>query len=230
MSLAWYERQPELVEEIEATLRETYPNLHLFIGSERAVLRGTFPVRGPDGRDLDRYRVSIELPADYPKVLPVVREVGGRLPWHEDFHIERDGKACVLMPDDRWRCFPVGAPFRQYLEVPLHNFFLSQTVHAETGEWPFGQWGHGKDGIYQYYRWLLGTADDLTVRRFLHLLAKCDLKKHYECPCGSGNKIRKCCSVKLRDLRQKIPPDAASESIRRLGERTPPYARARLRG
>lgn len=229
MSRAWHERRPELVKEIEATLREGYPNLHLLIVLGRAEVRGTFPVWAPDGQGLDRYRVSIELPADYPKVLPVVREVGGRLPWHEDYHIEREGKACVLMPDDRWRCFPVGAPFRQYLEVPLHNFFLSQTVHAETGEWPFGQWDHGRDGIFQYYRWLLDTDDDLAVRRFLHVLAKIDLKKHYECPCGSGKKIKKCCFGKLRDLRQKIPAYIAADSIRRLGKRKPPYSRSRLR-
>ena len=229
MTRTWRDVRPELVKEIEATLRGSYPNLHLHVRGGHAEIRGTFPVRAPDGRVLDRYRVMIELAPGFPRALPVVREVGGRLPWHEDFHIESDGKACVLIPADRWRCFPVDAPFRQYLEVPLHNFFLSQTVHAETGEWPFGQWGHGQAGIYDYYRWLFETGDDVIVRRVLHVLAKLDLKKHYECPCGSGLKIKKCCYGKLRELRRKIPPEVAADSVRRLGLRTAPYARSILR-
>ena len=213
---AWYKRNPELANEIQRDLRQRYPNLHFMIVAGRTSIHGAFPVRTPDGMVLDRYQISIELPPDFPKSLPVVREIGGRIPWKADYHIERDGTACVLMPDDRWRCFPVGAPFVQYLDGPLYNFFLGQTVFAETGEWPFGQWSHGKDGIYEYYRWLLDTADDLTVWRFLHTLAKGDRRKRYACPCGSGRKIRKCCFFKIRDLRKKIPAHVAAAAIRRL--------------
>jgi hypothetical protein len=215
----------QLVEEIQQALREHYPNLHLVLQKGKAEIFGTFVVYGEGRRPLDRYQVSIELPSNYPDELPIVREIGGRIPHKSEYHIESDGRACVLIPDDRWCCFPVGAPFIDYLKIPLHNFFLSQTVYAKTGKWPFGEWRHGKDGIYEYYRCLLQTDNDWAVLCFLHILSKNNLKKHYDCPCGSGKVVKACCIEKVRDLRNKISTKVAQTAMRRLMIRITPYKR-----
>jgi hypothetical protein len=227
----WLERAHE-IETIRADLFEKYPNLHVFINQDEVVeIAGSFPVLGACGEELDRYSVSIILPKSYPKDLPKVYEVGGRLPHNSNYHINNDGSACVLIPDDRWQCFPEGAPFLHYLDVPLRNFFLSQTYYEEKGIWPFGQWSHGKEGVFEYYRWLLGSVDNLTIHRFLHILKKNNLKKHYDCPCGSGHKIKKCCLTKIRDLRSKIFPQVASKALNSLDldGLKPPYRRSQLR-
>ena len=227
-SRAWHEQYPTLISEIRTDLREKYPTLHLLISGNKAEICGIFPVRSPDDKVLDRYKISIELPPDYPESLPIVREVGERISQNSEHHINQDGTACVFIPDDRWRCFPIGTPFVQYLDGPLYNFFLSQTVYAKTGQWIFGEWSHGNTGIYEYYRWLCKIENNLTVRRFLHILAKNNLKKHYECPCGSGKLIRYCCLTKIRDLREKISPKTASHSMNRLGKYPSPYKRSKL--
>lgn len=230
MNRRWHEVQPELVDGIRADLRARYPLLHLFINEAGdAQVRGTFPVLSPEGRELDRYQVTIELPADYPDGLPVVREVGGRIPWHEDSHVETDGKACVMIPDDRWRGFPRGAPFRHFLEGPVHNFFLGQSLVARGEKWPFGEWKHGLSGVLQYYRELIGTEDDRTIARFLYVLKKLNFKPHMECPCGSGRKIEKCCKSKVLDLRMKIPPATAAKAMMKLRIEASPYNGPRLR-
>lgn len=222
MRKPWHEENPELVEEIRTDLRARYPSLHLFIEPDgSAVVRGTFPVLSPEGRVLDRYQIFIELLADYPSSLPVVREVGGRIPWKAEFHVNADGVACVLLPDDRWRCFPEGAPFVQFLDGPVHDFFLGQSLVALGEDWPFGQWRHGAEGVYEYYCWFLRTDDVETVLRHLQVLAKLSLKGHWECPCGSGEKIRRCCRARIADLRAKIPPGVARKALETLGARTP---------
>ena len=228
MNKPWYKRNPKLAQEIRADLFGHYSSLHLFISDGKSEVRGTFPVLSVDGKVLDRYLVAIELLCDYPNSLPVVREVGGRIPWSDDFHVETDGKACVLMPDDRWRCFPEGAPFLQFLDGPLHDFFLGQSLVALGGDWPFGQWKHGAEGVYEYYQELLEAQDERTVRRFLHVLAKLNLKTHWDCPCGSGRKIRKCCASKIVDLRGKIPPAVARAAVNRLGGDNRPYKGPRI--
>ena len=223
-------------EQLLAEIREdlaAYPRLHLFTDQELVQVRGTFPVRDVDGRELDSFRVSIELPPNYPEDLPVVREVGGRLAWKKELHVnpensEAPGTACVLIPDDRWQCFPIGSRFRVYLEGPLHNFFLAQHCVAKGEPWPFGQWDHGERGVYEYYRWLIPTESNEVVRRFLHLLAKLELKAGYECPCGSGKKVKRCCQTKLAKLRAKIPHQVAAASIRRLSDSVSPYRKTRL--
>ena len=103
-------RQPpdELEDDIRTGLRLRQPNLHLLREDSGLVVRGMFAVLSPEGRTLDRYKISIELPADYPRSLPVVRELGGRISHEPDCHVEPDGRACILLPDDRWRCFPPG--------------------------------------------------------------------------------------------------------------------------
>lgn len=220
----WHEEHPELVVEIRNDLAD-YPNLHLFIDQGgSAEVRGTFPVRASDGEELDSFRVRIELPAGYPEDLPVVREVGGRIPWKVERHVNpADGVVCIMIPDDRWRCFPLGARFLDYLEGPLHNYFLGQ-IHAENGEpWPHGEWRHGNEGLLQYYEELLGTQDSLTVWRFLYVLSKLSLKRHWQCPCGSGRKIKKCCELKLNALRNKIPAKRAAEVLRILKLERSPY-------
>jgi hypothetical protein len=223
MRQAWHERNPELVEQIRADLRARYPSLQLFIEPDgTAIVRGTFPVRSPEGRVLDRYQVSIELPPDYPESLPIVREVGGRIPWKPEFHVNADGMACVLLPDDRWRCFPEGAPFVQFLDGPVHDFFLGQSLVALGEDWPFGQWSHGAKGVYEYYCWLLQTDDADTVLRHLWVLAKLSLKGHWECPCGSGEKIRRCCRARIAELRGKISPRVARQALDLLVGRTSP--------
>ncbi|MGB3492836.1 MAG: hypothetical protein WBA57_08915 [Elainellaceae cyanobacterium] len=227
--MSWYDEHPELVTEIEAELRRKYPTLHLVISENRAQIFGTFPIYSSDGKIIDRYKVSIELPSNYPESMPVVRETGGQIPQDSNHHINPDGTACVLLPEDRWRCFPVGASFVRYLDEPLYNFFLSQTVYRSTGQWPFGEWSHGRTGIYEYYQWLFEVKDNLTVRQFLHILAKNNLKKHYDCPCGSGQVIKKCCIVKIRDLREKISPHVASSSLQKLGGHFTPYKRSKLK-
>jgi eukaryotic-like serine/threonine-protein kinase len=36
------------------------------------------------------------------------------------YHLAADGTACVLLPDERWRLWPVGSPLLKYLTGPLH--------------------------------------------------------------------------------------------------------------
>ncbi len=218
----WHVREPDQAKRIRRDLGSRYPSLHLFIEPDGSTfVRGTFPVVGLEGRVLDRYQVAIELPAGYPRDLPVVREVGGRIPWKADFHVNPDGTACVLLPDDRWRCFPEGAPFSLFLDGPLHNFFLGQSLVALGGDWPFGQWGHGAQGVLEYYQWLLGTQDPKMIVRFLEALGKCCLRGHLSCPCGSGEIIRRCCQARLAELRNKIPHRVARQALETIKSKNP---------
>lgn len=213
MSVPWFARDPRLAAEIEQDLG-SYPQLHLVLaGPGQAHVRGGFPVRSADGKEVDHYLVRIELPDDYPDALPIVFEVGERIPRIADRHINPGGSACVMLPDDRWRSFPPGARFRQFLDGPMHQFFLAQSL-VELGEpWPFGQWSHGAKGRLEYYQSLFSTTDFDVIKRTLGLLAKLDFKPHVACPCGRGRRVRECCASRLRELRRRIPPEVALSAL-----------------
>ena len=126
-----------------------------------------------EGQVLDRYSVELQLARNHPSGLPVVRETGGRIPRHDDRHINTaDGTACVLIPDERWRLWPPGAPLLKFLTGPLHSFFLAQTMVEEGEPWPFGQWAHGAKGVFQYYRELLKTSDLRVITTYLDYLSR----------------------------------------------------------
>lgn len=216
MSHAWHRNNRVLFEKEIAEVKAAFPQLHFHVVNDVVLLRGTYLVVH-DGEEVDRFSIEIELSQNHPESLPVVREVGGRIPRHADRHVNAaDGTACVLLPDEQWRLWPKGSSLRAYLDGPLRNYFLGQ-IAVELGQpWPFGEWKHGADGIIQYYAELVGSDDPNVIADFLDCLRAKKTKGHWPCPCGNGRRLRDCHQDFLRDLREKIPCRVADESLERL--------------
>jgi hypothetical protein len=220
MSKPWHRNNPARFSKERSEVEAEYPELHFRIASEIVLVRGTFPVRF-EGQVLDRYSVEVALGRDHPKSLPVVREVGGRIPWVADRHVNTNGTACVLLPDERWKVWPDGSTILEFLNGPLRNFFLGQGLVEQGKPWPFGQWGHGVNGIREYYGELLRTNDVQVIRGYLECVAAKKIKGHWPCPCGSGKRLRDCHVETVRDLQQKIARRDAVNSLEYL-RGTPP--------
>ncbi len=122
----------------------------------------------------------------------------------------------MLIPEDRGRCFPEGAPFSEYLNGPLRDFFLSQTWFEQEGEWPFKHWSHGVEGIFEYYRELTGVTDADAVIRYVRVLSYPRLKGHILCPCGRNARLRDCCHERVARLRETVDPILAKRSLQAL--------------
>jgi hypothetical protein len=214
--MTWQRDDPALYEKETAEVEALFPGLRFVIESDIIYLRGSFPVMF-EGQVLDRYSVELQLPRNHPTGLPVVRETGGRIPRHIDRHIlAADGTACVLLPDERWRLWPIGSPLLKYIVGPLHSFFLAQTMVEEGQPWPFGQWAHGAKGIFQFYRELLETSDLWVITTYLDYLAAKKVKGHWPCPCKSGRKLRDCHFDQVKDLRENISRKDAERSLAAL--------------
>lgn len=195
-----------------------YPDLHFHIENGRITLRGTFRIVF-EGEVLDRYAIEIEIPPSYPRSIPIVREIGGRIPHASDFHVNpTDGTCCVILPDERWKVWPIGSSLLAFLNGPVRNFFLGQSLVELGGPWPFGQWGHGAGGIREYYSDLLGTSDVKVILRYLDCMGKKKMKGHWSCPCGSGKRLRECHWEFVQDLMTKIPRRVAMDSLNKVRE------------
>ena len=219
MKQPWYKTNPSLFAEIERQVQAEYLNLHFFAEGDIVFVRGSFPL-SYQGRILDRYLIEIELPKRDPEDVPIVREIGGRIPHTMDNHINPGtpkGDICLFVPDERWKVFPKGSSMLDFLNGPVRNYFLGFSL-VQLGEaWPFGERKHGGPGIVESYTELLGTSDVSTIKRYLQCLSAKVLKGHWLCPCGSGAKIRKCQHQSLlRELRAKILPTAARASLQQL--------------
>jgi len=212
----WHRKDPALFEKEKSEVEAHYPELHVQAVGEVVLVRGTFPIVA-DREVLDRYSVEIALARDHPKSLPSVREVGGRIPWAADRHINRsDGTACVLLPDERWKVWPPGSTFLDFLNGPVHDFFLGQSLVEQGDPWPFGQWRHGAEGIREYYSELLGTQDVQAICRYLEYLSAKKIKGHWPCACRNGKRLRDCHMPALLNLREKIHRRDAARSLQAL--------------
>jgi hypothetical protein len=83
------------------------------------------------------------------------------------------------------------------------------------------QLAHGADGIRAFYAELLGTGDMNVIRGYLACLAAKKVKGHWECPCGSGKRLRECHGTRVLDLRKKISTADASASLSYLRGEAP---------
>lgn len=216
MKKVWFKINPGLLEEIKKEIECDYPNLHIYVENETVFIRGSFPITF-ENEILDRYQVEIEFPIDYPDSVPIVHEIGGRIPRTANSHmISVTGQCCLFLPDERWKAYPKGSSFLDFLNGPVRNFFLGQTMVRLGQPWPFGEHAHGIKGILEYYKSLFGTEDLVTILNYLNYISKPVIKGHWPCPCRSGKLLRKCHFERLIDLRLKIPPETAKESLLKI--------------
>lgn len=200
----WHVRDPEALAALENEVASEYPTLRVLSTAERVLIKGAYPVRN-GAEVLDWYSVEIELGPDHPKALPRVREIGGRIPWNIDRHVLSDGSACVVLPDAYWLDNPTGeVSIRAFLAGPVRDFFLGQSLVALGDPWPQGEWGHGAKGIVQHYAKTLQVDSVDRVCRLLLATVK-PLKGHLPCPCGSGQRYRKCHRNQLNLIRERVP-------------------------
>lgn len=217
MSQPWHKSNPSLLEKERTEVEAAYPHLHFFVEGEFVVIRGTLPITD-EGQVLDRYLIDVQISRDHPKSIPIVRETGGRIAHFRDLHINpEDGTCCVILPDERWRVWPIGSSLRAFLDGPVRNFFLGQSLVAAGGPWPFGQWGHGAEGIREYYSELLGMSDARAIERFLECMSKKKIKGHWLCPCGGGRHLRECHLDLVEKVMRKVPRSVLVNSATRVG-------------
>lgn len=217
MGRPWYDKDPARYEAIRREVENTYPDLHFVRRGRSVFLVGQYPVFEGD-LVVDRYQIEVELPTESEMGLPVVREVGNRIPRIAERHMEADGKACIVLPDAFWHGHPTGMSLMDFLNGPVRSYFANQSLieMGKTDVWCAGEWGHGADGIVEFYESLLGTRDRAVIWEYLKLLKHDVVKGHWPCPCGSGKKLRKCHLEVVRELQARIPPPVAARSEERL--------------
>lgn len=203
---AWHDRDPVAFQREKVEVEQAHPRLHFSVREGEVRISGSLEIK-EGSKILDRFSIEIQLPADYPEGVPVVFETAGRIPHTLDRHCYDTGASCLFLPEERWRAWPKGSSLLQLIDGPVRNYFIGQSVFECDGVWPFDQWDHGFLGRKQYYRELLGTDDPGKVRRYFEILTAKKIKGHWECPCGSGQKLRACHMTLAIDLRDKIPRD-----------------------
>ncbi|MFW6131604.1 MAG: hypothetical protein ACOC5F_03295 [Candidatus Aminicenantaceae bacterium] len=152
----------------------------------------------------DSYRLKIKIPSEYPKNLPIVEEIGKKIPQNKEFHVNPDGSLCL------------GSRLRLLWEISkkssLLKFaesFLVPYLYAISykkkygGELLFGELDHGLFGELKDFADLVGLKSPEQAKYALQLIGmKKRLANKKPCPCGCGVRLGKCkFNDKIRDFR-----------------------------
>jgi hypothetical protein len=175
------------------------------------MFRGRFPVIN-EGHEIDGYLVEIVFPEGIAKP-PLIREIGGRIPQTMDRHVYSSGYLCIEVPE---LTLIRGYEFITYLDGPVRNYFIGQSLVERGESWPFGVWEHRKVGLLQAYSSVLKVSGEPEIRRYLDCLSHKKIKGHWTCPCGTGKPIRDCHAATIRSLQKSILPKIAKQALIRL--------------
>ncbi|MQA92755.1 MAG: hypothetical protein GEU90_21460, partial [Gemmatimonas sp.] len=191
-----------LAASVQAEVAASHPDFVVEVHDGTVRLSGRL-LLAEGSKVIDSYDIAVVLPSDYPRGIPDVYEVGGRIPWVVDRHMYPSGRACLFAPGERWRHWARGLGMSEFLSGPVRSFFMGQTHFELTGGWLFGERSHGALGIIEAYSEMLHTTDVPVIVRFIGVLSRRKLRPRSQCPCGSGRAIHSCHMRKLADLRSK---------------------------
>ena len=203
---------------IQRQLEERFPDLTASTTGSRIYIRGAFPLVH-EAMVLDRYQIEIEW-SDSATEAPVLRETAGRIPRTNDRHMDSEGKACPLVPEEWLIRAPEARTIIHYLNGPVRNYFLWQSLTERGLTPPQGQRSHHVAGLIEAYGDMVGMHGEIVVRKCLDYVSKKKFKGHWICFCGSGLPLRSCHVEHLRHLQRKIPRHVAELALKRLANPT----------
>ena len=211
-----------LLEEVERFLAVDQPELTAKIQGEDVYVTGTYYVQPRETINLahgclDKFEIEIIIRRGFPKVEPVVRELGGKIPRTSDRHINEDEGTCCIEVWETWLVEHPDANISDFFDIPVRNFFLGQVPTEESERFPFGEHAHYELGRLAAYANLLGCEHKKQkIVRILEALRYSPPRGHWDCPCGSGKRIRNCCRRPLLEKSQSIPPSLAESLLKKL--------------
>lgn len=205
--MEFVEGKKKLLTEQAKRLQEKFSGLELVeLGSGGFVVKGnlSFSVVYCGKVIKDDYDIEIEIPIDYPKSAPTVKEVGGKIPNDIDYHVNtHDGTLCLGAPLAVKKTFAQQRNLLWFVEKQVVPFLFGISYKTKYGQFPFGELSHGSKGLLEHYKELFVVKDDFVALELLNLLCVGNYDERNMCPCGSGLKLRTCHRRILKKARKQ---------------------------
>jgi len=211
---------------IQSEIHKTQPDLFIFIKNGQEFIKGSICLRSDDGKEMGRYSIEIEIPREYPRKMPVVKETGGKIPRIPDRHINKnDGSACVIHEED-WFLEFADKPkpsIVKFINTYVLNFFISQKYYEVKKEWIYGEWAHYTEGKVEYYLKKLDLVfyTGATLRDIAdNYLLNFGLRDTDYCFCNNGLILKHCKKhfENLQLLQRKIPFSVLEKAVMSIKE------------
>ncbi len=150
----------------------------------------------PDtGEIKDAFDLEIDVPKNFPRELPTVTEVGGRIPPTKPYHVNQYDYSLCLGSPLRLRLLLSAKPsLVGFAETCLVPYLSGISYKLKTGKaLPFGELDHGFPGVFADYQVLFGLKSPEQVLATLRVLGKKKrIANKLPCPCGCRLRLGRC--------------------------------------
>lgn len=136
------------------------------------------------------YQIEVVIPL-ISEELPYVFDRGNHIESSYP-HRYTDGRLCLETDTHIKVRFADGFSLETWMSEYVETYFFSYEFYQRYGIFPFGERGHGWDGVFQTYSDLFGETDQVKVLRLMRAISSCKYRGHSLCPCGSGRNLRSC--------------------------------------
>lgn len=139
------------------------------------------------------YRIRVIFTSQYPKDLPIIGELDGRIPRDIDYHTYPDGVFCLGSDIKIKSILNTNPTVKNLFEKILIPFLYKIVYKQKYGIAPYGELRHGEDGLIDDYERLFEVQGKTSVLQVLRALGKRkrDANK-LQCPCGCSTRVGKC--------------------------------------
>jgi len=167
----------------------------------------------------DEYEIEVEIPNEFPKSLPKVREVSNRIP-KEFNHFLADGSLCLAAVCELADFVASNGTVIGYIEKYVMNYLYAASYFSRYKEIPFGERSHGVDGIKEAYMERYNCdSEDVLISLLCVLVGFQRYRGHDICPCGNNKKLRECHGGRLlADIKSELAEYYQSDAYYLLGD------------
>ncbi|MES2924491.1 MAG: hypothetical protein V4819_23265 [Verrucomicrobiota bacterium] len=149
----------------------------------------------------DTFELCWDVISDFPRAIPLVFEVGGRIP--ANYHKLDNGALCLGSPLRQRLILSTNPTLSGFVEALVIPYLYNRSYIERYQCLPLGELDHGLSGLIRDYQQLFGVVGSDECVRMLQLLG---MKKRSAnknpCPCGSGRRVGRCHNRALNPLRE----------------------------
>ena len=187
---------------------DTHPGLRIVptTDADRICLRGILCFDAElvgAGTIRDAFPIAMDIPLAFPKLLPTVRELSGRVT--RDYHTNPDGTLCLGSPVRLHLALAAETSPLGFINRCVIPFLAGHSYLAQMGKEWTPALAHGDEGLLDDYQALFGVRSAQACVQMMALLGqrKRVANKH-ECPCSSGRRVGRCHHRVLNSLRSRL--------------------------
>ncbi|MGJ4788200.1 hypothetical protein [Leptospira koniambonensis] len=203
-----------LAEEIDLdNFLRNFALMRIYPSKQKGItLRGKYEFFAePDnGKEIisDSYELEINISGKLPFTLPIVKEIGGRIPNNPDLHINENQSICLGSSVQLLSILFQNPTLDEFARKCITPYLYAVSYKAlYGGEFIFGELSHGPAGLVEDYKKHFNVKTKQQVIEVLLLISlRLRVANKKKCPCGCAIRLGKCNYNKLiKNFRSMAP-------------------------